>query len=283
MTRSYPSGATVRTVENASSVVTVSDSAPGGEPDKGQLPIVLVHGTGGTTATDFWALYPMFTGVRRTIGLDLDPGQHPEVNDLAAQISHAVRTVASTPVHLVGYSLGAVLAAAATAIDPGLYATLTLINGWRRTDRHQSVRNSAWRQLLLERSRAYTDLTLATAHSALFLRNLAPHQLDEVIARRAARRDPRAELELNARIDISTLLPKISIPTLVIGSTYDVMVPIHHSRELFGAIDNARYLELASGHAATTERPAEIFGAIEDFVRDPGAVGAGSVIPSFQA
>lgn len=283
MTRSYPSGSTVRTVEHAGSVVTISDSAPGAEPDEGDVPIVLVHGTGGTTATDFWALYPMFAGVRRTIGLDLDPGERPEVSDLASQISHAVRTVSSTPVHLVGYSLGAVLAAAATAIDPGLYATLTLINGWRRTDRHQSMRNSAWQQLLQERSSAYTDLTLATAHSALYLRNLAPHQLDEVVTRRAARRDPRRELELNARIDISTLLPKISIPTLVIGSAYDVMVPIHHSRELFGAIDDARYLELASGHAATTERPAEIFGAVQDFVRNPDAVGAGSIIPSFQA
>ncbi|QOR71624.1 alpha/beta hydrolase [Ruania alkalisoli] len=280
----HPSGAIVSEITVGDVTVTLCDSAPGSEPTGGSGgAAMLVHGTGGSTATDYWALYPMLAAVRRTIGLDLTPGARPTVDGLARQVRSAIDGAAGGPVHLIGYSLGAVVAAKAAAETPELTATLTLINGWRRTDRHQQLRNRAWRTLLAEGSQAFGDLTLATAHAPVFLRELPEYQLQSLYERRRARRDPRAELELNASIDITDALGRITAPTLVIGSRSDAMVPVHHSRELFGAIENARYLEIDAGHAALSERPAEIFAAIEDHIGSPRAVPAGTVLPGYQA
>lgn len=276
--RAHVSGAVISHVQVQGGSVTVSDSAPG----TGDA-VVLVPGTGGSTATDYWALFPMLATAHRTVGLDLDPRPPVDLDDLVDQVRRAVASLGAGRVHLVGYSLGAVVAAAtAAALGDGL-ATLTLINGWRRTDLHQRLRNAAWRTVRAESPAAWADLSLVAAHSPLYLRSLTGHQLDELRQRRAARRDPGPEMELNARIDISDRLAAIAVPTLVIASTHDAMVPVHHGRELFGAIAQARYLEIDAGHGVLSERPAEVFAAVADFVDDPTAVPAGTRLPTFQA
>ncbi|WP_420111756.1 alpha/beta fold hydrolase [Pseudactinotalea sp.] len=274
----HVSGAVISHVQVQGGSVTVSDSAPG----RGDA-VVLVPGTGGSTATDYWALFPMLATAHRTVGLDLDPRPPVELTDLVDQVRRAVASLGAGRVHLVGYSLGAVVAAAAAAALGDGLATLTLINGWRRTDRHQRLRNAAWRTVRAESSAAWADLSRVAAHSPLYLRSLTGHQLEELRQRRAARRDPGPEMELNARIDISDRLAAIAVPTLVIASTHDAMVPVHHGRELFGAIAQACYLEIDAGHGVLSERPAEVFAAVADFVDDPTAVPAGTRLPTFQA
>ncbi|WP_158268666.1 alpha/beta fold hydrolase [Corynebacterium yudongzhengii] len=60
----------------------------------------------------------------------------------------------------------------------------------------------------------------------------------------------------------------------------DLMVPRHHSQELFGLIENSRYTEFQSGHMVVLERPAELIHAAEIFFDDPEAVPAGTEIPA---
>ena len=68
--------------------------------------------------------------------------------------------------------------------------------------------------------------------------------------------------------------------TLVVGCTQDQMVPRTHSLQLFGAIDDARYTEIDSGHAVVFERPAELLRLVDTFLRQPSASAAGSIIPT---
>ncbi len=88
-----------------------------------------------------------------------------------------------------------------------------------------------------------------------------------------------AQMEMNARIDISDLVPDIAATTLIIGCTHDQIVPIHHSRALFGTIEDARYAELASGHAVVFERPAEVVRLVDRFATDPAEYPAGATVP----
>jgi pimeloyl-ACP methyl ester carboxylesterase len=77
-----------------------------------------------------------------------------------------------------------------------------------------------------------------------------------------------------------TLVPRIEATTLVIGCTHDQMVPVLHSKALFGAIRDARYTEIASGHTVIFERPAQLVQIIDQFNEAPSRHAAGSILPT---
>ena len=89
-----------------------------------------------------------------------------------------------------------------------------------------------------------------------------------------------AQMRVNRDIDIVDRLDKITANTLVIGCEFDQMVPKRHSKDLFGAIENARYTEIPSGHAIVFERPAELHKQIDNFAADPHRHPAGTIIPT---
>lgn len=250
-------------------------------------PIVLIHGTGGTTGSHFWALYPMLATKRRVIGIDLMPptGDEPaEISKFVAQVVGALDALGiDRPVHLAGYSLGAVVAAATAASWPDRFSTITLVAGWMRTDTHQRMRNSVWRILRQENSSALRDLSVYTAYSPAYLRSLADYQFEELLQKASERRPSDKEMELNARVDITGAVAAIRTPTLIIGCTQDNVVPIHHSRELFGAIEDSRFIELPSGHGVVQERPAHLFALIEDFCLAPGIHRPGTLLQPHNA
>ena len=74
----------------------------------------------------------------------------------------------------------------------------------------------------------------------------------------------------------------ITAPTLVVGAACDEVVGRRQTRLLFGAIANARYAEIASGHAIVHERPAELLALVEAFLLDPEAQPAGSTLARSQ-
>lgn len=243
--------------------------------------IVLVHGSSGTARGSFWAVYPILTFTRRVIAFDLQLPAEGEltladaVDQLRAVVDHAA---ADGPVALVGYSFGAVVAAAYAAERPESLASLSLVAGWSKTDRHQLVRSDLWHRLHEGDPEGLQSLTLLMAYSAGFLVGRNARDWAE-LQQSATRPYPAQIMRLNREIDITAGLARIDVPTLVVGCTHDAMVPLHHSRMLFGAVSDARYLEIDSGHAVTVERPAQLAVAIDDFTVDPHEHPAGTIIP----
>ena len=90
------------------------------------------------------------------------------------------------------------------------------------------------------------------------------------------------QMALNSHIDIADRVPRIRATTLVVGCTYDQMVPKTHSQQLFGAIDDARYTQIDAGHAVVFERPAELVRLIDTFLGHPSAHPAGAILPASQ-
>ena len=250
----------------------------------GDPTLVLVHGTTGPAEADFWALFPMLAFTRRVVTFDLTlpPESEPlSLDHFVAQV-RAVAEHASPgrPVALVGYSLGAVVAAAFAGRCPDLVGSLVLLGGWMRTDRQQLLRNGIWRTLHAEGSAALSELAVFTAYSRQFLASRTPQDYATMLQRAAGRTTSPRIMELNRTIDIGAECAAVEAPTLVVGGRYDQMVPVGHSRELFGAIRDSRYVEIASGHALVQERPAEVFVLVDRFVASPSAAPAGTVLSS---
>ncbi|BCW35903.1 alpha/beta hydrolase [Arthrobacter sp. StoSoilA2] len=275
----YP-GVVSGTVDAAGATVRYYD---GGQSGSGPV-IVMVHGTGGRTDTHFFTLYPMLASRHRVIGVDMSdqtPGEEPlTVDHLAAQVRAVLDAVVpGRSVVLVGYSLGAATVAVMAAKHPELVEALVLVNGWAVTDHALRLRLSLWRRLYEQGpSEALAEYMMLNVYSRVWLNARSWTEIEQLRTAYQVGPGSNRMMELNSALDISSSLAGIQARTLVIGSTFDQLIPIGHSHELFGGITDARLAKVGSGHASVTERPAEIFHLIDHFVREPQDHPAGTVV-----
>src|SRR5262249_2264695 len=99
--------------------------------------LVLVHGTQGNGETNWRHLVGRFADARTVItpdysgsGRTTDGGGELTPESLAEQVGAVAREAADGPVDLLGFSLGAVVAAATAALHPELVRRLVLVAGW---------------------------------------------------------------------------------------------------------------------------------------------------------
>lgn len=253
-----------RTARVGGAEVTFHDTGSPGSP------VVLLHGTGGSAERHFGTLFPMLAARHRVIAVDFaaaPDGEPLTMDRLVRQVSGVLDEAApAAPVSLVGYSLGAVVAAATAARHPDRVTDLVLVAGWITTDAQQLLRNTIWRELRRGDSRALRDFMVYTTYGAPYLADKSGPEMEELAARMVLDEDRDAQMELNRTVDISSVVTGVRARTLVIGGTHDQMVPPRHSESLFGAIPGARLARIDSGHAVVAERPAELFSLIDGFV-----------------
>lgn len=177
---------------------------------------------------------------------------------------------------LVGYSLGAVAAAEYAARFPGSLSSLTLIAGWTHPTGKMEAASRLWGALRSSTSAGQRPSDEALAAAALLLVSSGGWRAQDPIATRetTARRDPAA-FEVAALMegclgrDLSGVADRILDPTLIVACARDEFADPEQSHLLFGAIDDARLVEIDSGHAVLVERPAEVFEIVRSFVASP--------------
>jgi len=262
-----------------------------GKPSDTVPPIVLIHGTGGSTAGHFSFLFPMLARTQQVLSLDLvapvakrDGSQELTIADLERQVAAVVdHLVPSGQVSVLGYSLGAVIAASYAAHNQERVQNLVLVAGWIKTDTQQLLRQDVQQLLRGGDPAGYKKLSLLLAFGVPFVAKRSFEDLTTVSPPPSGTPEFLAQLAvLNRSVDISEDVANIRAVTLIVGCTHDLMVPRHHSLALFGAIDDARYLELSSGHALVFERPAELHHAVRTFLANPTKQAAGQIIPALQ-
>lgn len=273
------------TVAVRGSTVTVHDSAT---PAPAGRPLVLVHGTGGSTAAHFGHLFPMMATRTRVIGVDWAPpapGEALTLELLVAQVRAAVDDAlgADAPFDLLGYSLGSVVAEALAADLGERVRHLVLVAGWITTDLQQRMRNQVWHSLYEHDRDALSRYTAFCGFSGQFFQQFTPAALEGALRAMSAGEFLREQMALNAEIDLSAEIGRITARTLIVSCTDDLMVPGHHQRQLLGAIDDARLTTVASGHAIFQERPAELMQITDLFLREPERFPAGAIIPETRA
>lgn len=237
--------------------------------------LVLVHGTASSAETNFGHLVDRFAEGRTVVlpdysgsGETTDGGGDLTVEGLADQITAVARAAVDGPVDLVGFSLGAVTAAAAAARSPELVRRLVLLAGWPDGEdaRHRLI-IGVWREVLRQDPELFGRLVVRDAFSAPFLSTLGDDGIAVAAAAVARDSGTARQVDLDLRADITGLLPEIKAPTLVIGLTRDHIVPVERARLLHEAVPGSRYAELDTGHLAQFERPDEFVELVLDFLR----------------
>ncbi|MDI3405804.1 alpha/beta fold hydrolase [Streptomyces cavernicola] len=253
--------------------------------------LVLVHGAGGDSekvfgnvvphfAAEHTVIRPEFSGSGRTEdgegggegGGERD-GESEElsVDLIAEQITAAIRDAAlDGPVDLLGFSLGAVGAAAVAAAHPELVRRLVLVAGWAHSsgprDRYYF---ETWRRLLATDRESLKRFSALTGFSAGALDRFGHEGLAQSLADAWPPPGIGRQIELCGQVDIRPLLPSITAPTLVIGFGEDAMIPVEGSRQLHAAIAGSRLVEVpGEGHMDWFADPSGVVELTREFLDD---------------
>jgi pimeloyl-ACP methyl ester carboxylesterase len=239
--------------------------------------MMLLHGTGGNSETNFSQLVGGLSKSRTVIrpdysgsGETYDNGSPLTVATLASQTVAAAEQAGATPFDLVGYSLGGSVAIYIAAEYSHFVRSVTLLSAFATSeDSRQKLQWGLWRDLIRTDRRAMARLLLIQGFSPDFLAGMddpaVTRIVDEIVITNNWDGMAR-QVELDLKLDVRDQARRIAKPALVIGCTHDYMVPPAHSRSLADLIPNARYLEIATGHLSTIEKPDQVVRSVLDFV-----------------
>lgn len=237
--------------------------------------LALVHGTGFGAEGTWGYLVDRFTE-RHTVVLPNyagtveteDDGSPLTIEALAAQVAAAITDAGAAPVNLVGFSLGAAIAAAVAATRPELVRRLVLVAGLARADEYLRNLLEVWRRLA-DDAEGFGRFGTLTAFSREFINNLGEEGVRDLSLGNKPTSGALRQHDLLRRLDLRDLLPAIRAETLVIGCTQDATVPVGNARELQAAIAGSRYAEIDSGHVVLYERPGEFVELVMGFIETP--------------
>ncbi|GAA1936394.1 alpha/beta fold hydrolase [Kitasatospora viridis] len=295
--------ATVGTVTPAVTVDTVTvgaarvryDRYPAAGPVEAPA-LLLVHGTGSGGAEVNWSglapglathrtvLTPDLSGTERTV----DDGAPLTTEQLAAQVIAVIEHAGTGPVDLppaFGREVPPWLldgrrrrrhrrrAAPRPGPPAGPGGRLGAHRRHGGTSRPKAggeyLRNlfTVWRRIADHDAEAFGRIITITGFSHGFLNTIGRAGVEQLVPNMPPTAGTLRHIELDLRVDIRELLPRITAPTLVIGFTQDATVPVAHSRALHAAIAGSRYAELDAGHVGVFERAEEFTALVDGFTR----------------
>lgn len=261
-------------IDGAQVAYRVDGSGPG---------LVLVHGTGGNSETNWGALVGRFTKDYTVVRPDYsgsgdtsDDGGPLSLAQLAGQVVAVAKDAGAVPFDLVGFSLGSAVATYIAAEHPHLVHSVVLVSGFvSSAEARQVTQFSLWHDLIRSDRTSMARLMLLSGFSPEFVSRMGEDVVEDVVEQIVAtmRWDGMArQVELDTLIDVTEQARRIDKPTLVVGCTHDQMVPIHNARALANLIKDSRFEEIASGHVVPQERPEDLAALILAFFDDlPGS------------
>ncbi len=240
--------------------------------------LVLVHGTGGggaanwdgvteVLARDFTVIRPDYTGSGETE----DDGRSLSVDYFADQVLPAVEDAGVDSFSIVGFSLGAAVAARIAADHPERVRHLVLIAGFTRPDPRLTLQFELWRDLIASDRTAMARLILLTGFSPDALSSWGADGVTQAVRETVETQNwsgMSRQVEADLTLDIRDTPEKIRVRTLVIVGTHDHMVPPSHSKGLAASIADASYIEIPTGHLAPMERPDLVAQEISAFLAE---------------
>lgn len=181
-----------------------------------------------------------------------------------------VETLGQGPAHVVGLSWGGTVVLELYRRHPGLVATLTMIDtyaGWKGSLPADEVKaRVAGARQMLAASEEDFDPTLP----GLFAGD-PPPEFVPLLAAIAADVRPVTldrELAIMAASDLSEVLPRVSVPTLLIWGQLDARSPLVVARQFEEAIADTELVVIdGAGHMSNLERPERVNDAVRRFCR----------------
>jgi pimeloyl-ACP methyl ester carboxylesterase len=237
-------------------------------------PVVFIHGLG-SSARDWEYQVPFFAPRYRVVVFDVrghgrsDKPTGPYSVPLFAQDAAAlIRALEAAPAHVVGISMGGMIALQLAVDEPALVRSLVVVNSGPEL----VVRTFRERLMILQRFLIVRLLRMRKMGEVLSQRLFPrPDQapLRQMFVERWAENDPRAYREAMRALvgwSVADRLGDIRCPTLVIASDQDY-TPVSAKEAYVARMPNARLVVIPDAHhAVTVERPEEFNQALLDFL-----------------
>jgi pimeloyl-ACP methyl ester carboxylesterase len=239
-------------------------------------PLVLVHGA----AEDGRVWQPQLAGLADELTVvawdEPGAGRSSDVPvgfglpHYASCLAALIESVALGPPHVAGLSWGGTVVLELYRRRPELVATLILVDtyaGWKGSLPAEEVRTrvEGLYQMLAAPTEEF-DPTLP----GLFAGDPPPEfvPLLEEIAHDVRPETLRAQLLLMAEADQRDLLPRISVPTLLIWGEQDARSPLDVARQFEDEIPTTKLVVLPDcGHVSNLEQPERFNDAVREFCR----------------
>ena len=239
-------------------------------------PLVLVHGAaenGRVWEPQLAALAGEFTVVawdEPGAGRSSDVPADFALAGYASALAALLDALALGPAHVAGFSWGGAVVLELYRTRPELVATLVFVDtyaGWKGSLPEEEVqaRLAGAREMLAAPPEEF-DPTLP----GLFARE-PPAEFVPLLEEIAAAVRPgslRTQLGVMAGADLRDVLPRITVPALLIWGELDVRSPLHVARQFERAIQDTELVVIPrAGHLCHLERPEEFNEAIRRFCR----------------
>jgi pimeloyl-ACP methyl ester carboxylesterase len=200
-------------------------------------------------------------------GETTDDGGRLELEDLGVQVAAAAADAGLERYSLVGFSLGAAVAAQVAATEPGRVDALVMVAVARSgTHGRSRLQFDLWRDLQEQDPNLLARLWLLTGFSPRYLTAIHPDQV-----RRAATFPIEPGLarqcDLYTRVDLSGVLPAIRARTHVYGCTHDWIVPPIEARAVADGVADSSYSDLDAGHMVVFEAGDDLAREVVAFLR----------------
>jgi len=199
-----------------------------------------------------------------------DDGGELTLPGLADQVADAADAAGLETFDLVGFSLGAAVAAQLAADRPQRVRGLVLIAGAANTidDARCQIQFALWERLCTTDPDLFARVALLSVLSPAFVRAMTLEEAEAAVAFGVEHRQPGTarQLALDRRIDLRSSLGLIRARTLVVGHAFDTVLPVEHARELHAGIPGAEYAELPTGHHSLLEQPDVVAKLVREFL-----------------
>ena len=188
----------------------------------------------------------------------------PSLEQRMDDVRAVMDSIGSARAILIGFSEGAAMSVLFAATYPERVPRLVLVGAWVRA----SVPDDVWRERLERAVKAWgTGQVLKPVFKSQATNADAVAQLAKLERFSSSPGALRTYLALNRPIDVSSILPLLRIPTLVLHCRTDAQVDVAIGREIAKQIPGARYIEYPDGdHAFWTGDVESLLLDIEEFV-----------------
>lgn len=255
----------------------VDDFAP---PWRSRETILIQHGLGRSAA--FWFHWvPLLAGDYRVVRRDLrghgrsaDPGPDHRwsLEELMLDLEGFLDALELERVHLLGESTGGMLAVAFAVRAPERVASLTLCSTPRtigpEAQRFFAFGHADWQTAIRTLGSEGWARTLASGAGTVPQGDPAFHEW----AIREMGRTPAHVLEeyskIVSQLDVTPLLPQVSVPTLILAPTHSAATPLAEQVAMRDAIPGASFSAIETpSHEIYVEEPEQCVAALRAFLQ----------------
>lgn len=208
----------------------------------------------------------------RGIGRTISPNVSTDVSQLAHDTAEMLDALGVGPTHVVGHSLGGMIAQELALSRPELVRSLAVLSSSARLDARGRAVITSWGNLPFRVDAAtLTQLIVPWIYTSRFFEK--PGAVAQIIDQIMANPYPPKPEVLYAQsqaitgFDTSNRLDRIDCPTLVLTGREDILVPVALSERLARGIRGAKLVVLeGTGHGLLVESPDAVIAALLDFL-----------------